>query len=235
MKKTFNILLALLLATAMLFTVTACGNANGDDADAKVEKAPEELIIGEWEGTVEFGDYMSELLATSLDAGDEDYFDNLTFDMVFDFEFTKDGEATLTINKSEFEKSLDSMKDDLKEGLAQMLKDMAEENDADLDDLVAGSGYDSLDELIDDALSELTAEDMLDSFGGGDMLSGTYEIDGDKLYILDEGEERGDDNCLSFEISEKKLTINLSDEAKAELDEDEEIVSSMFPMELNRK
>lgn len=123
--------------------------------------------------------------------------------------------------------------------MEDMLRDMAKDQEADINDIVEQNGYDSLDDFLDDAVSEFEADSMIEAFDIEDM-SGEYEVDGDKLYMIADGEERDDDDYVLFEVSAKKLTIDMPDGATDETDEiDDEAVSAvvnfMLPLVFERK
>lgn len=235
MKKTLTILTALLLAVAMLFAMTACGSTGDQEEETKKEKTPEELIVGEWEASKDFGELLGESFIEGFGEEGSEYFKDLKFDLPFTFEFDEDGTAALTINEKKFEKSFEEMKKQLKKGFEQMLRDMAEENDADLNDLVTQNGYDTLDEFLDEALSELSIDEAMSNFDDTEI-SGKYELDGNKLFIIADGEERDDEDYLVFELDDDELRIEMTDEQLEDLsDDDEALCDAMFPMEFTRK
>ncbi len=236
MKKTLSVLAALLLAAAMLLTMAACGSTGDqEEEESKKEKTPEELIVGEWETSKDFGAFLGDTLASGFGDESGEYFKNLKLDLPFTFKFDEDGTAALTINEKKFEKSLDEMKKQLKKGLEQMLRDMAEANDADLDDLVTQNGFDTLDDFLDEALTELSIDEVMSSFDDTEI-SGKYELDGSKLFVVSDGEERDDEDYLVFELDGDELKIDMTDEQRADLSDDEAaIFDVMFPMEFTRK
>ncbi len=235
MKKTLSVLAALLLAAAMLLTMAACGSTGGGEEESKKEKTPEELIVGKWETSKDFGAFLGDTLASGFGEESSEYFKDLKLDLPFTFEFDEDGTAALTIDEKRFEKSLDEMKGQLKKGLEQMLRDMAEANDADLNDLVTQNGYDTLDDFLDEALSELSIDEVMSSFDDTEI-SGKYELDGNKLFVISEGEERDDEDYLIFELDEDELKIDMTDEQREDLSDDEAaLFDEMFPMEFTRK
>lgn len=249
MKKTLSILLAFLLAATMIFSMAACGSVDDDNAadtkadkaestadDEEDEKTPEELLVGDWETTVELGELMSEMLGESLGDDYAKYFKNMELDLVMSLELTKKGEFAMELDEDALKDELEDFKEDLKDGMEDMLRDMAKDQEADINDIVEQNGYDSLDEFLDEAVAEFEVDSMIEAFDIEDM-SGEYEVEDDKLYMIADGEERDDDDYVLFEVSAKKLTIDMPDGATDEIDDEEVsgVVNYMLPLVFERK
>ena len=241
--KKLTILLSLVLCLAMMFSFTSCGGSNnggsenkGTDkattTDAATEKepaTPEELIVGAWTCELELGDFMATLMGDT--AGE--YFDGLEFAIFLNMEFTEDGECEMNIDEDTFEEAVEDLKDDLRDGMMKMLEDAAEMNNTTLDELVASVGYNTADEYIDATLDAMTAEDLLESFGDANQ-SGTYEIDGDKLYIVADGEDKDENNYVEFTVDEDTLTLDMPAEEKEDA-EGMEALLDILPLRFERQ
>ena len=241
--KKLTILLSLVLCLAMMFSFTSCGGSNnggsenkGTDkattTDAATEKepaTPEELIVGAWTCEMELGDFMATLMGDT--AGE--YFDGLEFAIFLNMEFTEDGEVEMNVDEDTFEEAVEDLKDDLRDGMMKMLEDAAEMNNTTLDELVASVGYNTADEYIDATLDAMTAEDLLESFGDVNQ-SGTYEIDGDKLYIIADGEDKDEDDYAVFTVDEDTLTLDMPAEEKEDA-EGMEALLDILPLRFERQ
>ena len=241
--KKLTILLSLVLCLAMMFSFTSCGGSNnggsenkGTDkattTDAATEKepaTPEELIVGAWTCELELGDFMATLMGDT--AGE--YFDGLEFAIFLNMEFTEDGECEMNIDEDTFEEAVEDLKDDLRDGMMKMLEDAAEMNNITLDEFVASVGYNTADEYIDATLDAMTAEDLLESFGDANQ-SGTYEIDGDKLYIIADGEDKDEDDYAVFTVDEDTLTLDMPAEEKEDA-EGMEAFLDLLPLRFERQ
>lgn len=241
--KKLTILVSLVLCLAMMFSFTSCGGSNnggsenkGTDkattTDAATEKepaTPEELIVGAWTCEMELGDFMATLMGDT--AGE--YFDGLEFAIFLNMEFTEDGECEMNIDEDTFEEAVEDLKVDLRDGMLKMLEDAAEMNSTTLDELVASAGFDTADEYLDAVLGELTAEDLLESFGDVNK-SGTYEIDGDKLYIIADGEDKDEDDYSVFTVDEDTLTLDMPAEEKEDA-EGMEALLDLLPLRFERQ
>lgn len=216
--KKLTILLSLVLCLAMMFSFTSCGgseNKGTDKAtttDAATEKepaTPEELIVGAWTCELELGDIMAMAMGDTTG----EYFDGLEFAIFLNMEFTEDGEVEMNVDEDTLDEAVEDLKVDLKDGMMKMLEDAAEMNNTTLDELVASAGFDTADEYIDATLDTITAEDLLESFGDVNQ-SGTYEIDGDKLYIIADGEDKDEDDYVVFTVDEDTFTLDMPAEEK---------------------
>ena len=232
--KKLSLILSVILCLAMMLTFASCGNTDStDDTTSKVEtpKTPEELIVGEWSCNLPLGEYM----ATAMGDTTGDYFGDLKFDLTMNLNIEKDGKFAATIDEKALESAVEGLKKDLKGGMKDMLADMAEELGASLDDLVSASGFSNIDEYIDASLEEIDAEAMIEEMGADDM-SGTYTIDGDKICFVTDGEEASEDDYAIFTVTEDKLTLDMTDEAKDEADSDEfAMFAELLPLEFTRK
>lgn len=244
--KKLTILVSLVLCLAMMFSFTSCGGSNNGGSENKgTDKAtttaaattatekepatPEELIVGAWTCELELGDFMAMAMGDTTG----EYFDGLEFAIFLNMEFTEDGEVEMNVDEDTLEEAVEDLKVDLKDGMMKMLEDAAEMNNTTLDELVASVGYNTADEYIDATLDAMTAEDLLESFGDANQ-SGTYEIDGDKLYIVADGEDKDENNYVEFTVDEDTLTLDMPAEEKEDA-EGMEAFLDLLPLRFERQ
>ena len=79
----------------------------------------------------------------------------------------------------------------------------------------------------------MTAEDLLESFGDANQ-SGTYEIDGAKLYIVADGEDKDENNYVEFTVDEDTLTLDMPAEEKEDA-EGMEAFLDLLPLRFERQ
>ena len=224
MKKLLALILALVLAMSVMVVFTGCekdvaedeDTSVSDKADAKDDEEEEEeevTIVGEWEAEVS-------LLKAAEAGGAEmpeemlEYFDFESVNMVMKAEFSEDGEF-------EMELDTDGLIDDvikvMKKGMEKYLEAMIEENGMDMtvDEVIEAQGYDSLDEYIDEVAPEaFPVDDIKDQT----TFEGYYEIDDDEIALTEEEGEASKSDFTEFELTSKKLTIDLGDEMFGELE-----------------
>ncbi len=162
-------ILAVLLVMAMLFALTAC-NSNS--------------IVGkwEWEMTVE-GEMMG------IEGFDGE------FTMIMVFEFDKDSNYSISVDKDALEESLEDFEADLVEYLVQELGE--------------GSRKYAENQVAQLNLSGLFATQDMDE-------EGEYEIDGDYLILIPDDEDV-DEQEYEFELDGNKLTLIGESEAFANM------------------
>ena len=236
--KKLTLLVSLLLCLAMMLTFVACDSADGDkdaetttaSTDAKTDEAtsedtteaipeepktPADLIVGKWSTKLDFGN----LLAMSMGDVNGQYFNDLKFEIALDMEFDKDGKAAMSVDEDAITSSFETLKNDLKVGMKKMLEDIAAAYGITVEDMAAAEGFSDIDSYLDASLAQLTVDSIL---GGMDVVNadGTYEIDGGNLYILTDGEEKSEDNCIVFEVDEETLKFDMPEDMKAETGDD---------------
>lgn len=234
--KKLTMLLSLVLCLAMMFSFTSCGGSENKGTDKAATTAtekepatPEELIVGAWTCELELGDFMAMAMGDTTG----EYFDGLEFAIFLNMEFTEDGEVEMNVDEDTLEEAVEDLKVDLKDGMMKILEDAAEMNNTTLDEYVASVGYNTADEYIDATLDTITAEDLLESFGDANQ-SGTYEIDGDKLYIVADGEDKDENNYVEFTVDEDTLTLDMPAEEKEDA-EGMEAFLDLLPLRFERQ
>lgn len=229
-----NLLKILTLMLALCLVLCACGNGesgkSGDNSvndttgSVQTTACPNdgELIIGQWKGTIDCGDYLGEVLAGSVGEEVAAYFDfgGIGFDIALTF--SEAGTYTLTIDESSLDTFAEDVVEELHNGLRsymemtfaeqlgeQTLDEYLAANNMDFDQMMTQSGVDA----------EILAEQMASSFKNA-------EIEG--KYAFEEGMLSMDGDLHPYELDTESLTIEVPDGVSYEL------MEVLFPMELER-
>lgn len=212
MKKALFSLLSLALVLCMALTFTAC--------KAEDEEGKKDTIVGDWTTKVDLADAIN----ANIPAESQQFVKVDKFELVMNVTFNEDG----TFEKSLDEAALAEAVEDLK---ADILGDMK----VYIEGILAQQGITmSFEDYL--AASGVTEESLMSSFSvdtitAGFESKGTYEIDEDKIYMLNDGEEKDDDKYETFELDGDKLTFKEAfglDEATQKLQEE------LYPLEFTR-
>lgn len=205
-------LLALLLAVVMILTLVACGsnnNANDDDDDdhkgsikVPTTTAPEEedTLVGKWGAKI------------IVDAEKMDM-EGMNAKLEFEINavFNKDNTYRMEIDEDALKASIDKFVDDVIVSMVDMMykqfsdQGMTKEQ---VDSMIQSTYGMSLEEFCQTSLDAVDIdayfEEAKDKFG-------TYRVDGDKLYLLedekDDADETPEEELYSFQLKGNKLSI----------------------------
>lgn len=185
MKKFFALVLSAVLLVGAL---AACG---GDK-----EAASGDGLEGTWRAELDFTDMMNQQIAAQA-AGMEEYIKISGFNMVMVMELNGDGTYSLTVDEDALADSMESVKENMKDGMDAYFQDTL---GVSLEDILATQGM-SVDDLMDQFdVSAMTGEVKAE---------GQYKADGDKLYMSGSLDEAPDSNYLAFEQSGNSLSLNI--------------------------
>ncbi len=211
-------MIAILLAALMLAGAVGCAGA------AKPG------IVGNWTYEADFKSIVEksageEALEAYKEAGIEDYLKTLNVKIMMNF--AADGKVTAGLDEKTLgdaaSKVLSKMLEVLPEVTAKQmgmtldeLKAFLKEQGLSLDDMLAGFKEEMDPEKVKEAIKEGT-------------FKGNYRLDGDKLYLWDEGEKESAEKYMVVEISGNQMTVK---ELHGVFDDDEEIMSlkELLPM-----
>lgn len=213
---------ALLLALVMVFALCACSADGGKDKDSnkkeEVKKTDAELIVGTWEGSVNIGDELEQVLESDADMAEiMSYFDFSGIDITMQIVFGKDGSYSVAyVDDGSSEKIEKAYRD----GFVQMFDDLLEGTGYTLAD-VAAQEYMTEDEYLD-AMVEIAMQSVTPLYG--ELSAGTYEIGDGKLYMIEDGEDKDDGTYTTYKLSKNELTL------KASYTDGEKDTDSPFPM-----
>lgn len=178
-------LLALLLALAMVLSVSmlmwGCEKDEEPEQTEETEEKKEDTIVGDWKGEMDLTDFLNEKMESAMGEEMMEYMEMK--DIVFDVKmsFDDDGEMEMTFDG---EKAVESICDQMTDGLTRWIEDMIEESGEDytVDEVAEQAFGMSLEEYVEENLvASMDVESLEQSE------SGEYELDGDKLYVGDEG------------------------------------------------
>jgi hypothetical protein len=172
-------LLALLLALVMIFALAACGGNSNDDDDDKPSK--KKGLEDKWSWVMSMDGEMMGL---------EDFDGEFSMTVLFDFD---DGKYTITLDEKALDKSVKAFEQDMVDYMVEAgldeasAREMVEEMD------LAGTMAESMEDEMTES-GTYTAEDgkltMTNEDGDEEVYS--YEIKGDKMTLIPEGEEGQD-------------------------------------------
>ncbi len=197
MKKTLLKLLSLLMAVTLVFSMAACSKEGADS-----EK--EDTIVGKWKCEMTF----SELMGDAMEDSEEmlQYFDFTGIKITMYTEYKADGTYATYLTEEDVEAFADDLKEMMTEGMTEYLEDMIEQSgqDIELEDVLAGSGYDSIEEMIDEVVDVMLDEQDIEEFEE----EGYYLVEDDKLYMSDEADiDTSEVEASTFELDGNELTI----------------------------
>ena len=201
-------LLALVLALALVFSLTAC--------------AGKPSIVGTWKYTMDYNKLMESMSETEgTDAEDEDMkgmldamnklFEGLTMVIVLDLK--EDNTFTMSTDEA----SMKAANELIKERMPDFLKSMFGEDGL---NAMLGEGQ-TMDDLVNNYAEEFNTDDM-----EMEETKGTYTYEDGKLVLTPEGEEAA---TMTVELSAKELKVTAID-AKEDDEDMMEAFSKMLPL-----
>ncbi|MBR4761945.1 MAG: hypothetical protein IK086_04855 [Clostridia bacterium] len=219
MKKISAVVLAVVLVISAL-SLAGCGSKKS--------------IVGKWETEVDIGEAVSNSLGDESEELAE-AFKDVNIVAKYSFEFTDEGKFSMLLDEDALVESFKGSKDAFKKFFNEYLGAMAETMGMGIDDLLDAQGL-TIDELVDEALDE-SVEAMKENLSDASK-KGTYKIDGQKLFLAEEGEDFTDDEYVEFEFEDDNKIKFTKITAKEGEDEDEdslELIKETLPWTLIRK
>ena len=202
-------LLALVLALALVFSLTACAGKTS--------------IVGTWKYTMDYNKLMESMSETEgTDAEDEDMkglvdamnklFEGLTMVIVLDLK--EDNTFTMSTDEASMKAANELIKERMPEFLKTMFGGEEKLN------AMLGEGQ-TMDDLVNNYAEEFNTDDM-----EMEETKGTYTYEDGKLVLTPEGEEAA---TMTVELSAKELKVTAID-AKEDDEDMMEAFSKMLPM-----
>lgn len=217
---------ALLLALVMVFALCACSTDSGKDKDSnkdndkkeEVKKTDAELIVGTWEGSVNIGDELEQVLESDMDMAElMSYFDFSDIDITMQIVFSKDGSYSVAYvddgSSEEIEKAF-------KDGFVDLFNALLADSGYTLADVAAQENM-TEDEYLD-SMVEIAMQSVNSLYT--EISAGTYEIEDGKLYMIEDGDDKDDDSYTTYKLSKTELTL------KASYIDGEKDTDAPFPM-----
>lgn len=216
MKPVTKKIVSMLLIAVMLLAFAGCGKSKSGD---------KEQFLGTWKATLDMTDLLNESLREGI--GDDemaDFFviDKFSFDVVF--KFNDDGTYSTDVDQASLDKSVETMKTAVKDGLMDYFEVMidGQELDMSVEELLELSGL-SMDDLLEEAMPADLFDDVVAEF----KLKGNWKAENGKLYTT---ESLSDDVNKAgyelYEITNAGIKLSLVDESEDE--------SGVFPMLLKK-
>ena len=222
MKKFLSILLCVAMLASCAVLLTACGK------DDEAEATPA-TIVGDWETKFDFGAIMEELMFSADNDMPEEYkdwfdFSGLSVTMWISFE--DEGTYEVGFDEDSVEDMIDDLLDMLSESMKKVMEQMLESQDMTLDEYLTMMGT-TWDEVIKETFPR---SEIKDSFYDMEDTTGTYRMDGNKLYFDDEEDEYTEFTLTSQKLSFTKVVgMDLDDENILS------ILGRLLPLEFARK
>lgn len=218
--KKFTKFAALFLTLALVFSFAACSN-QGKTAKAPDGKAPEAkvTIVGDWKCTID----MSKAIEQSMEDSGKDvaqYFDFSGLKMVMNATFKEDGTVRMSADAKQL---IEDIRQPMKEGLVKYIESLGMTED----DFEAASGM-KLSSMIDELVNQMASSDDLAM-----EKEGKYKLEGDKLFLIEDGEEFKDDDYCTITLSADEFRIT---EIHGELEDDDtfETMKNVLPLVFTR-
>ena len=213
--KKFTKFAALFLTLALVFSFAACSN------QGKTAKAPEAkvTIVGDWKCTID----MSKAIEQSMEDSGKDvaqYFDFSGLKMVMNATFKEDGTVRMSADAA---KLMEDMRQPMKDGLVKYIESVGMTED----DFEAATGK-KLSSMIDELVNKMASSDDLAM-----EKEGKYKLEGDKLFLIEDGEEFKDDDYCTITLSADEFRIT---EIHGELEDDDtfEAMKNVLPLVFTR-
>lgn len=218
--KKFTKFAALFLTLALVFSFAACSN-QGKTAKAPDDKAPEAkvTIVGDWKCTID----MSKAIEQSMEGSGKDvaqYFDFSGLKMVMNATFKEDGTVRMSADAKQL---IEDIRQPMKEGLVKYIESLGMTEE----DFESASGM-KLSSMIDELVNQMASSDDLAM-----EKEGKYKLEGDKLFLIEDGEEFKDDDYCTITLSADEFRIT---EIHGELEDDEtfETMKNVLPLVFTR-
>lgn len=218
MKKIISLLLVLIMVFSVCI-VSGCGEdketAATPEATATVApKTDADLIVGKWEVSLDFGEYMKKELAEDQEMGA--YINDIESLVVKGYsEFKADGTYTESYEDG-FEPKLTTWMRKLYTTMfTKMLTDMAEENGTTIEAMLELMEFDSIDAYVDAVLEEMDVAEMFDI----KAINGTYTIKDGTLTMIEPADEESEEEKTEFKytLTEDTLTFTECDNEDASI------------------
>lgn len=218
--KKFTKFAALFLTLALVFSFAACSN-QGKTAKAPDGKAPEAkvTIVGDWKCSID----MSKAIEQSMEGSGKDvaqYFDFSGLKMVINATFKEDGTVRMSADAKQL---IEDIRQPMKEGLVKYIESLGMTED----DFEAATGK-KLSSMIDELVNQMASSDDLAM-----EKEGKYKLEGDKLFLIEDGEEFKDDDYCTITLSADEFRIT---EIHGELEDDDtfETMKNVLPLVFTR-
>ena len=195
-----------------------------NEGDPQVPTEQTASIVGKYEGTISV-EMLSSMNGDEVDEDTQQFIDALEGweGMTMVLELSADNTYTISVDKESMKGMFEAMKNYFSEHLAEIMGMTEEEFDEALE--AEGTTREEVLELI---VGQFDAEEM---FNTEDMnASGTYRLEGDKLYLLSD-EEGSEETSATVELTKDALIIK---DVDTDDDEAKEGLKKVLPWTLEK-
>ena len=190
MKKSISLVVSVLVILTLMLSLTGCDE--------------QKKFVGSWESSVDMTDYINQEMAKEEEELAE-YLKIKEFELVLKMTFKDDGTYKASIDEKELEKTLESAKEDFKEGMNKYFEAYIDSMELDLtvDEVLEASGVD-MDSLIEEAFGD----ELYSSFTDELSSEGNFKVKDGKLYLSDGLDKDIEEDVYdTYEISENELKL----------------------------
>ena len=201
----------------------------------KTAKIPPE--VGEWRYEIDFGTLMGKSSDESpmqvfTQFGLEDTLKELKMKM--NLSLTEDGKVRMSIDKEAMLDAMNTLVEKMMEALPEILAKQMGISVEELEKTLASQGM-SLDTLVGQIKSQINMDSLSDSFEQMNF-TGTYRLDGNKLYMTRDGQEENTERYTVIEVSETELKfMEIHNPAGEESSEENARYEELLPMVFKRQ
>lgn len=240
--KKFAKLMALLLALVLVLSLVACkkadnktnqvaapGGTNAQNGDNDISTPPvqEATVEGKWAYTMD-AERLISIAAEQEGASDEEL--DMVRQLIGDteirmyLELNADGTLRFAMDPE----SAQAMAENMVQNLPQLMAAMYGVSMEELESMLAEQGM-TMEQFTDMMRDEINPEDMMSDI---EDVNGIYKVEGDKLYVANEGDEFDENNYLVFTLSGNTLIV--TDIVGVEGEDSAEAMKQMLPLTFTR-
>lgn len=189
MKKILTTSLALILTLIMLLTFAACG-----------EKTDAEKLVGKWETEVDMTELLNKQFGENQEMGEHLKVSEFKYTMYVTYK--DDGTYVTEVDEKSFDDAFGILKADFKKGIEKYFEDSLKATNAQyglqmtMEQYLAAAQIKSIDDLVDQALGEETANEILEDA----KIKGNFKIENGKMYTTDDFDDEFDDDTYNTYI-----------------------------------
>lgn len=221
--KTLKLIVSLLMIAALLVMAVSCdekddpatetvdpsGEASGTEngsseapGEGNVPDDAPKTVVGEWDCNWDMSGLFN-MMFSMMDETMGEYMHIEKLDFPMHFTFGEDGTYTVVSDREAIKESMSEMVEGLVDGLNRYFEHMIGENELNMtvEDLLAASGFNSMDEYLDAMMSGF--EDTAEAY----ETSGKWVIEDGKLCILEEQDGVETKSVYTYELTGNQLKL----------------------------
>lgn len=222
--KKFAKLIALVLALVLVLSLAAC-KKSGDASNDNTPTTP----VGKWQSELRAEDMMKVAAANgeSTDSDSAQAAKKMMGDSTIKvtLELTADNKIIFAPDKE----SLKALADQMIANLPSMIPELTGMSQEELEQKLQEKGM-TMDQLVEALKSQFNVEDMFDEIDDANV-TGVYEIEGDKIFLGEEGKSVDKNTYVVFALDGNKLTLK---EIVGDAGETVDGMKALLPWEFTR-